>query len=439
MPSGTSAGLIFLSCAMAVVLSNAQYCPRPIITSGLLFLILLCIGLSVYLFLFSVTFPTILISIFSSRPYFPAPVTTVEDEPIPGYFDSWWRSTYASKILQKLVIFFLRRWSFRRRSGRKPLVFRLILFLLYWHLLFKCGDVELNPGPQEADVLLQNGCKYSLGIFSANVNGLRTRVGDLTDLVETYSPGIVCLQETRLTGPRGGVIDPAPVLSDITSMGYSYAGFNRKNRGGGGVGMLIQTGLKPRPIRGLYKHPDFEVVARQVTCWRREFTVVSLYNNKSENLREFLDHLNNFVATLPNPNQTLLLGDLNCCALLPEFGPLSTFCLNYGFEQLIQENTHKNRAIDHVYLGSGLKSLGFGLLSPLEKHHAVPWVFVDAGKPSSRPVPESAMVYNFKQANWALLADLLLSANLPKVVSTATNVDEAWNSWCLSVFQALPG
>ncbi|MCP3663064.1 MAG: hypothetical protein GY696_11305 [Gammaproteobacteria bacterium] len=47
------------------------------------------------------------------------------------------------------------------------------------------------------------------------------------------------------------------------------------------------------------------------------------------------------------------------------------------------------------------------------------------------------MVYNFKQANWPLLADLLFSANLPKVVSTATNVDEAWNSWCLSFKRCL--
>jgi len=46
----------------------------------------------------------------------------------------------------------------------------------------------------------------------------------------------------------------------------------------------------------------------------------------------------------------------------------------------------------------------------MEKHHAVPWVFVDAGKPA-RIQPKTVDVYNFKLCNWARLSDLLFATN----------------------------
>jgi len=161
--------------------------------------------------------------------------------------------------------------------------------------------------------------------------------------------------------------------------------------------------------------------------------VISVYNNNTANLKDFVGHLNNFAAKLLNPSRTVILGDLNCCALLQrEFQPLANFCHDFGFEQLIQETTHKDRAIDHIYIGADLKSLSFGLLAPLEKHHAIPWVSVDAGKPS-KTAPKFIELYNFKRAKWAYLSELLFSANLPKIVVDAASVEDAWNSWSSKV------
>ena len=104
------------------------------------------------------------------------------------------------------------------------------------------------------------------------------------------------------------------------------------------------------------------------------------------------------------------------------------FCQPFHLNQLVNTPTHGDRALDLLFASS---KVNWGLGCPIENHithpHCEIWFHVIA-KPKilskgKRPV------WLYGRANWDALNDALIYADLPDLVSSAANIEEAWINW----------
>uniref|UniRef100_A0A914CWK3 Reverse transcriptase domain-containing protein n=1 Tax=Acrobeloides nanus TaxID=290746 RepID=A0A914CWK3_9BILA len=96
-------------------------------------------------------------------------------------------------------------------------------------------------------------------------------------------------------------------------------------------------------------------------------------------------------------------------------------------QQIVKEPTHRNRLIDHFYIGLKTKILKCDHLAPIEKFHHVLSAFLDVKKP--RPKPEKIEIRDYKKANWEELRQDLNGNLLTSAVRTASDMHEALRQW----------
>ena len=58
----------------------------------------------------------------------------------------------------------------------------ILSYLLLFSLLIVCGDIELNPGPEDTPVSHEN----SLSIVHANIRSLQNKLNYVIDIVEDF-------------------------------------------------------------------------------------------------------------------------------------------------------------------------------------------------------------------------------------------------------------
>ena len=76
-------------------------------------------------------------------------------------------------------------------------------------------------------------------IIQFNIRGVRSKYHELLDICDKLNdPEVIVLCETWLKPS-----DPCPSIP-----GYSFSGCDRKNRKGGGIGILVKNNLKSRPF-----------------------------------------------------------------------------------------------------------------------------------------------------------------------------------------------
>jgi len=152
-------------------------------------------------------------------------------------------------------------------------------------------------------------------IITWNVNGLRAieRKGELDNLIQKYSPDIICIQETKST------IDQ---LQDETKdkQGY-FSFFESANNRKGYSGVAIYTKTHPVKVSGTmgYKEEDFlDNEGRTIVAEYESFYLLNGYfpnGNKSEEhfkykleyYRRFLD----LVRKLEEKKPVIFCGDVN--------------------------------------------------------------------------------------------------------------------------------
>ena len=289
-------------------------------------------------------------------------------------------------------------------------------------LLLLSGNVEINPGPTLLDKIPK--CPgNSLSFFSANVNSLRGKIDSVHSYCETYKPGVFALQETKLSNH----ISTSPELSIPNYQLFC----TDRNQNGGGVALYVHNTLDPR-IQNKAQIPNgLEIIAVDFLhgCDRR--FAVSVYKSPSQPVVEFIELFTDFLGQFGEHTNNLIIGgDFNIDALsAAEFHLLQDICDTYAFQQLIDEPTHRQRAIDHLYIGTNFTVNFWGLSSPIEKCHAMLIMYLPMQQNAPKQNPQKRQVLCYKCADWNQLKQLIIDADLRGKIQNAVSVNKAWLLW----------
>jgi exonuclease III len=188
--------------------------------------------------------------------------------------------------------------------------------------------------------------------MSANVNGLRSKLDVLSVLTEAKRPSFLTIQETKISNK----IDS----NTLSLPGYMLYRKDR-NENGGGVAIYANENLKIQPVKtGI--ESDLEIVAVRCKLKKSSYIVATMYKPPSFPISTFVEKLSNFITSLGDEKGRLILtGDTNICVLKQESASLKDMCDRLKLNQLIIIPTHKDRAIDHIYVSNHLIIDSFGL------------------------------------------------------------------------------
>ena len=151
-------------------------------------------------------------------------------------------------------------------------------------------------------------------IVSFNVNGLRSRLHQLEQLIEVYSPDIIGLQETK-------VHDPEFPLDAVEKLGYHVEYLGQK----GHYGVAMLSKIKPKKVLKGFPDDDDEAQKRLITghflVGDKELVVINGYFPQGEGRdhptkfpakQKFYADLQNLLIQSYDKNQHLIvMGDLN--------------------------------------------------------------------------------------------------------------------------------
>ncbi len=119
--------------------------------------------------------------------------------------------------------------------------------------------------------------------------------------------------------------------------------------------------------------------------------------------------LQDFLTSLgPQVDQLVLTGDFNFCALDEEnYQPLAEVIANFPVHQFETEPTHRQHALNLIFLGAKLQSANFGICAPIEKYHCVVWCQL-MGITPEKSEQKSLMCWHWKDADWERARFMLL-------------------------------
>jgi hypothetical protein len=197
----------------------------------------------------------------------------------------------------------------------------------------------------------------------------------------------------------------------------------KMTRPSGGVALYVHKKLNPTELmQGI--DSNLELVAVKCKAGKDNLIVATTYRPPSYPVGDYVDKLSDFISSLGDiSNQLTLMGDLNICALKPEFKIIQDLCDSAHMKQVIQTPTHKNRLIDHIYVHSLAKVTSFGVSSPIEKFHMQTWLKASFS-PSPRE-PTSVSKWNFKKVDWTSFNMNIMKTNILRVVQGADSVHSA--------------
>ena len=265
------------------------------------------------------------------------------------------------------------------------------------------------------------GASSRLSIASANVNSLRNRVDHIAALIETYHLDIVCIQETKLS-------------SSVPDCALCIENFNLhrqdRNDNGGGVAIYIRDTLSATRLTFDLSH--LEMVGVAVTVGKLVLNCISVYRPPGSNITDFYETLADATFhVFASSDYNCILGDTNVDYFDPSKRKyIADFCTECELRQMVDQVTHKNSLIDHVYVSNKVDVVNLRHLSPVENHHHV--ITFD--------ITFSAVVYLhssvapvgrrlWSKCDWNAINFDLARASLPNAVVSATTVEDSWNAF----------
>jgi exonuclease III len=253
-----------------------------------------------------------------------------------------------------------------------------------------------------------------LFITSANVNGLRGKIDELRIRAKNDKPHIIACQETKV-GDK--------VKSTLVSI-PNYNLFRKdRNESGGGVALYVDKRIKAKQLcQGIIN--NLELVAVQCKWEKNKFIAASVYRPPGSSITEFVDGFANFISSLGTCVGSLILtGDLNLCALSPEFKPIQDICDNMKLIQLINQATHKNRLIDQIFVHVSAVVKASGIAAPIENIHVQTWAKLEISKPKKDS--KWTKIWSYKKTDWRGMNMKLMESNLLQEIINAETVQHA--------------
>jgi exodeoxyribonuclease-3 len=138
-----------------------------------------------------------------------------------------------------------------------------------------------------------------------NVNGIRARQAELSQLLETEAPDVVCLQEIKASPDK---------VPGLLSAAHGYWSYWHGEGGYSGVAILVRHSFFMEPPA--WSHPSFDMERRVVVADLGSLRVASIYvpngGRDYEAKIEFAAALRSWAAETIGPERSLLIcGDLN--------------------------------------------------------------------------------------------------------------------------------
>jgi len=250
-----------------------------------------------------------------------------------------------------------------------------------------------------------------------NCQGLRTKKDDLLDLIATYQPLVVALQETKLW-------DSATFSVPHYSFLHRSGHFNRTPHGG--AALLVHESV---PMQEISLTTGYQSTAVRVYIAQQEITVCSIYISPRHSLN--FDSLASLLQQLPSP--LLLLGDFNSHSVT--WGCQRTDTRGRVVERVVESfslnilNDFAATRIGHDSESAIDLSIASPILEPL-LHWSVLSSTYDSDHcpisldfyPTSIPSAPSTR-FNYKRANWSLFSSHPLWDSLPSNFDTLSNRD----------------
>ncbi len=251
-----------------------------------------------------------------------------------------------------------------------------------------------------------------LKIFSANINGLRGKIDTIRVQLATYSPQLFCLQETKI----------APGTEDNLAVPGYKAYRKDRNENGGGVAIYCTDKLKSAEAKSNFGN-DLEILPISIMVGNLRICIITVYKPPKTVSDTFICGLTDVISDLDSQFDALYVtGDFNI-DMLVNSNLLQPLCDSFSLHQSILVPTHKGKLIDLIFTPSKWihKST---VNAPIEKFQLVTTVTVSLAQRTDQC--DSSCKRKWSKVDFDLLSDSVISANLCAQITTATNVDEAW-------------
>ena len=312
----------------------------------------------------------------------------------------------------------------------------ILLFSLYKLLfLFLCGDVELNPGPDEQsersfqsfysksyssdllDYSLDTSVfiKKYISIVHLNVRSLLPKIDQLS--VEFQHFDIIALTETFL--------DNSIPNENISIPGYQEPFRQDRNRHGGGVAIYCRNGLAVTQCLEFQK-PSIESIWLKIKYKNTNFMLACLYRPPTENY-SFWEKLYESISLVKDNNNLIdffLVGDLNS-DYLNENSNLRILTQFYNLSQIISEPTRipSNTLLDPILTNAPHLITQTGTLDPFCSDHKPVYTTLTFQKIPRTTYKRKIWIY--EQGNYDAFRNSLKTMNWDLITSDDHSIHES--------------
>ena len=221
---------------------------------------------------------------------------------------------------------------------RIPIIFSWIICLSPSDTPEECGLTDVDGKNEEPYYLHNNVRSKNIDrpiIAHLNINFLYQKFEPLKDLVKRRVD-ILVISETKL--------DNSFPMGEFEIEGYFTPIRLDRNCHGGGIILYVRSDL---PCKELNTHKlpnDVDGIFAELTIRKTKWLFVAGYNNKKENIANFLSHLSKGIDKyICNYENFLILGNFNIS--IPDDN-MNIFCETYDLKNLINEPTCYKNAIN---------------------------------------------------------------------------------------------
>ena len=213
---------------------------------------------------------------------------------------------------------------------------------------------------EEMDFLTKERCLVPYTTFSKdgpafvisvlNVRSLPHHSADVLKDPSFLMSDVVVLTETWLSGS----IDSSSLLpiQQYTVQRVDKETSSCSHRSAGGVLVAVKTPYS-MTVSERYTSQYFQIIMVHVSAIsKKSMCILAVYNSpdRHNSPESLLQQIRAMLATIPDNQPCVILGDMNEDALAATYGPIQTALQAVAFKQVIQLPTHRQGAcLDHIY------------------------------------------------------------------------------------------
>ena len=148
----------------------------------------------------------------------------------------------------------------------------------------------------------RNNRMDTIRVMYANINGIKSKIKALENIVDTILPHIICLTETKT--------ESMPIIT-----GYDWTLKKRENKKGGGVAIGIRKEINTEDVPEDLEQTDAEICWRKIITGKKQIYIGAFYGKQEGTNVEQVENEYNQIAAqiirLKKDGEVILTGDFN--------------------------------------------------------------------------------------------------------------------------------